>query len=103
MTAHDCPTACDAQRPAEQDIAEEVSIVVQPRRGYVRRDHKSRPGTTISQVALEDRCYSESGRRMPGRKRTALTGRPIAAHRPLDTLRECLRDEQGTNQVEAEV
>src|SRR4051812_43446553 len=90
MVADDGPTRGDAERRPEQHVAEEMTVVVQPRGGNVPRNEEGRPGMAVAEMALEHRRGREGDRGVAGRERTALAGRPVALRRVLDAVGQAL-------------
>jgi len=89
--------------PIREDVAQEVTIVVEAGRGDVARDHERGPGGAVAEMTLEDRRGGERRRRVAGRKRAALAGRTRALDRYFDGEREPLAQELGLEQIESHV
>src|SRR6185503_10817383 len=97
------PACGGAERRAKHDVAEEMTVVVQPRRRDVTGDDEGRPGALESEMPLEYRGRGERRRCMAGRERAAFAGRPVALADLLHDVDHRLGDDLRTDQIESEM
>src|SRR5204862_4204432 len=87
----------------KHDIAEVVHVVMQARRGHIRRDRERRKRQSIAKMTFEDGGESKRSGRVAGGKtvRSAIGAR--ATHREFQRLHDRFFLQFGPKQVESEM